>query len=82
VKEFFDENIDKQKQSSDWGKKILSKDQLEYAANDVKYLISIKHILQEMLIREGRLEYALKCFEFIPTIVDLDLLEIEGIFEH
>lgn len=82
VKEFFDENLDKQKQSSDWGRKVLTKEQLEYATNDVKYLISIKHILEEMLIREGRLEYAEKCFSFIPTYVDLDLLEIEGIFEH
>jgi ribonuclease D len=31
IREFFDVNIDKKNQSSDWGKKILSKDQLDYA---------------------------------------------------
>lgn len=82
VKEFFDENMDKQKQSSDWGKKILSKDQLEYATNDVRYLISMKHTLTDMLVREGRLEFAEKCFGFLNTFVELDLMELNNIFEH
>ncbi|WCL48234.1 ribonuclease D [Leptospira sp. GIMC2001] len=82
VKEFFDESMDKGKQSSDWGKKILSKEQLEYAAGDVKYLIALKHILTEMLVREGRLEYADKCYGFLGTLVDMDLLELKDIFEH
>ena len=34
IREFFDVNIDKKNQSSDWGKKILTKEQLEYAAED------------------------------------------------
>lgn len=82
VKEFFDENLDKQKQSSDWGKKILSKEQLEYATNDVRFLISMKHILTEMLIREGRMDFAEKCFDFLNTYVELDLIEMKDIFEH
>ncbi|PJE00801.1 MAG: ribonuclease D [Leptospira sp.] len=82
VKEFFDEMLDKGKQSSDWGKKILTKEQMEYAANDVRYLISLKHILTDMLAREGRLDYAEKCFQFLPTLVELDILEMSEIFEH
>ena len=82
VKEFFDELMDKGKQSSDWGKKILTKEQLEYAANDVRYLIALKHILTDMLDREGRLDYADKCFQFLPTLVELDILEMKDIFEH
>jgi ribonuclease D len=82
VKEFFDESLDKGKQSSDWGKKILSKDQLEYAANDVRFLISIKHILTEMLARENRLELSQSAFQFLPRFVDMDLLELKDIFEH
>lgn len=82
VKEFFDENMDKTKQSSDWGVKVLKKDQITYASHDVKYLVAIKGILTEMLVREGRFELAKKAFETLPLIVDLDLLEVQNLFEH
>jgi ribonuclease D len=82
VKEFFDESMDKGKQSSDWGKKSLTQDQLDYAANDVRYLISLKHTITDMLVRENRLELSEKCFQFLNTFVELDLLEMKDIFEH
>lgn len=82
IREFFEENIDKKNQSSDWGKKILTKDQLEYASGDVRFLISIENILTEMLHRENRIEMATKAFQFLETIVELDLLEIQNLFEH
>jgi ribonuclease D len=82
IREFFDVNIDKKNQSSDWGKKILTKDQLEYAAEDVRYLISLEYQLTEILIREKRLELAEKCFAFLPTQIELDFLELKDILEH
>lgn len=82
IREFFDVNIDKKNQSSDWGKKILTKDQLEYAAEDVRYLISLEHQLTEILIREKRLDLAEKCFAFLPTLIELDYLELRDILEH
>lgn len=82
IREFFDVNIDKKNQSSDWGKKNLSSDQLEYAAEDVRYLISLKQILSEILIRERRLELAEQCFSFLPTLIQLDYLELKEILEH
>ncbi|MCE9501294.1 MAG: ribonuclease D [Leptospira sp.] len=82
IKEFFDVLIDKRNQSSDWGKKILSRNQIEYACEDVRYLISLQQILTEILIRENRYELAKSCFEFLPSIVELDALEIMEIFEH
>jgi ribonuclease D len=82
IREFFDVNIDKKNQSSDWGKKILSKDQLEYAAEDVRFLISLQYQLTEILIREQRLELAEKCFAFVPTLIELDYLELKDILEH
>jgi ribonuclease D len=75
-------NIDKKNQSSDWGKKILSKDQLDYAAEDVRYLISLEFQLTEILIRENRLDLAEKCFAFLPTLIELDYLELRDILEH
>ena len=82
IREFFDVNIDKKNQSSDWGKKILSKDQLDYVAEDVRYLISLEFQLTEILIRENRLDLAEKCFAFLPTLIELDYLELRDILEH
>ena len=75
--------LDKSAQSSDWGNaKNLSDAQLSYAANDVRYLVSIRQKLVEMLKREERLELAEDCFKCLPTIVQLDLLQFQGSFEH
>jgi ribonuclease D len=82
IREFFSENIDKKNQSSDWGKKILVKEQIDYACEDVRYLISLRIILEEMLSREHRLELAQRCFEVISLFNDLDYKELIGIFEH
>ena len=72
-KELLNVEISKKKQSSDWGNVSLSKEQLDYAANDVVYLHDIKAKLNEILLREKRLELAESCFKFLPTRVELDL---------
>ena len=75
--------LDKSAQSSDWGNVgNLSEQQLSYAANDVRYLISMREKLTEMLKREERWELAEKCFQCIPVFVDLDLQHYKDIFEH
>jgi ribonuclease D len=82
IREFYGENMDKKNQSSDWGKKVLSKDQLDYAAEDVRFLVSLEQILTGMLVREKRFELAEECFHFIQTQVKLDILEMKDTFEH
>ena len=42
--ELLNVDISKQQQSSDWGAETLSKEQQEYAASDVLYLLSLIHI--------------------------------------
>lgn len=75
--------LDKTSQSSDWGDAgNLSEAQLRYACNDVRYLLTAQKKLVEMLEREERWELAQQCFNCIPVIVNLDLLEYQGIFEH
>lgn len=75
--------LDKTSQSSDWGNAAnLSDEQLHYAANDVRYLLGARQKLIEMLKREERWELAQQCFEVLPTIVSLDLLQYKDIFEH
>lgn len=75
--------LDKSAQSSDWGNAAnLTPKQLSYAANDVRYLISVRDKLTQMLKREERWEITQKCFSCIPVFVDLDLNQFKDIFEH
>ena len=67
-------DLNKQQQSSDWGADTLTEDQKKYAANDVFHLHKVMNGLNEMLIREGRMDVAQKCFDFIPARSDLDLM--------
>jgi len=73
VKELLDVDLSKQQQSSDWGAENLSEQQLAYAANDVAYLHRLKEALDAMLKREGRMELAQACFDFLPARAELDL---------
>ena len=75
--------LDKQAQSSDWGKVgDLTQKQLIYAANDVRYLLGAKQKLEEMLKREDRWELANKCFQCVPTFSELDRRRFTNIFDH
>ena len=75
--------LDKSAQCSDWGDaENLSDAQLRYAANDVRYLISMRQKLTAKLQREGRWELAQDCFKVLPTLVALDILQYEDIFSH
>jgi ribonuclease D len=66
-------DLSKAQQSSDWGAAALSPAQLDYAASDVLHLHVIKDRLNEILVREGRMELAKACFDFLPTRARLDL---------
>ncbi|MGJ3250330.1 MAG: ribonuclease H-like domain-containing protein [Elainellaceae cyanobacterium] len=83
VQELEHVELDKSAQSSDWGNVAnLSPDQLQYAANDVRHLLSVQLKLTEMLKREGRLDLAQQCFACLPVLATLDLLQYHNIFEH
>lgn len=83
VQELEQIELDKSAQSSDWGNVMaLSETQLAYAANDVRYLISLRQKLTAMLEREERWELAQSCFDCLPTLVDLDLQQFGNVFEH
>lgn len=78
-------DVSKQQQTSDWGSEVLSDAQKEYAASDVLYLHKLKTELELRLQREGRMELAQRCFDFLPTRAELDLLgwdEPNDLFHH
>ena len=83
-KELLNIDISKQQQSSDWGRKNLTEDQLRYAASDVLYLHNIKLKLDEFLVRENRKLLAENIFKFIGTRAYLDLngWNTPDIFDH
>ena len=72
IKEFINIDVSKQFQSSDFGGE-LSPAQLKYCANDVIYLHKIHEGLNNILIRENRVELYSDCLKFLKTRVDLDL---------
>ena len=74
--------LDKEMQTSDWGRENYSDDQIKYAANDVLYLHKIKIELDKILNRENKMDIAKKCFEFLETRSNLDLNGLGDIFEH
>lgn len=73
LQELLGVDVSKQQQSSDWGADTLTKAQLEYAASDVLYLHRLRDVLNERLVREGRMEMAQACFGFLPMRAQLDL---------
>ena len=78
-------DVSKQQQTSDWGAEILTEAQKEYAASDVLYLHALKAELEARLAREGRMDLAQRCFDFLPTRAELDLLgweEANDVFHH
>jgi ribonuclease D len=74
VKELLGIEISKQQQSSDWGAARLTEAQVDYAASDVLYLHRLRQALNAMLEREGRMETAQACFDFLPVRAKLDLM--------
>ena len=70
--------INKEQQQSNWAEAILSAKQLEYAANDVLYLIKIYRKLQEMMNKRTSLKSGItindlnhKAQSILPGLVDL-----------
>jgi ribonuclease D len=73
VEELLGASISKQQQSSDWGGPVISEAQRDYAASDVRYLHALRDELTIRLEREGRMELAQACFDFLPARARLDL---------
>ena len=83
--EYVGVDVSKAQQTSDWGSATLTEAQKDYAASDVLYLHKLKGALEAILIREGRIDLAQRCFDFLPTRAELDLLgwdEPNDLFHH
>ena len=79
VKEILNVELDKTEQTSDWSQKKLTKQQIQYAMNDVLYLSGLKKNLEAK-----RLKAFKSIMNFLDTRVELDLMGWENtdIFAH
>ena len=83
VQELVGIELDKQAQSSDWGRvEDLSEAQLTYACGDVRWLLPARDRLETMLRREERWELAQQCFACVPVFAALDRQRYGSVFEH
>ena len=84
VSELLSADMSKQQQSSDWGGPDITDAQRDYAASDVRFLHRLKDELSKRLEREGRMDIAQACFDFLPTRARLDIAgwEDKDIFSH
>jgi ribonuclease D len=74
--------IDKSQQASDWLAPSLTRDQLEYAVKDVRYLLELWRVLEVGLGKADLIPIYRKCMEFLPTQVQLEVRGIWDIFSH
>lgn len=82
LKEYFDIEIDKSQQLSDWSKSNLTDEQIEYAINDTLYLSKLWDKLYIELEKKDCLETVFKCYEYLPTNSMLQNKGIENIFVY
>ncbi|MDB2371133.1 ribonuclease H-like domain-containing protein [Alphaproteobacteria bacterium] len=84
VKEILNIELDKTEQTSDWSQKKLTKQQIQYAMNDVLYLSDLKKNLESKLLETKRLKTFKSIMNFLETRVELDLMGWENtdIFAH
>ncbi|MBM5816895.1 MAG: ribonuclease D [Cyanobacteria bacterium K_Offshore_surface_m2_239] len=83
VNELVGVELDKQAQSSDWGRvEDLTEAQLTYACGDVRWLLPARDRLEAMLRREERWTLAQECFTCIPVFGALDRQRFGSVFEH
>lgn len=74
VSELFSVDIPKSHTRADWTRRPLSDAVLQYAAEDVEYLLPAKEILSEQLDKQGRLEWANEDSALLlsPELYDID----------
>ena len=84
VKEILNIELDKTEQTSDWSQKKLTKQQIQYAMNDVIYLSDLKNNLEAKLLEAKRLKTFKSIMNFLDTRAELDLMGWENtdIFAH
>ncbi|MEV1002823.1 ribonuclease D [Nonomuraea sp. NPDC050202] len=80
--EYLNIEISKEFQLSNWFAKELSREQINYARNDVQFLLPLLDALQEKLESEGLSALFSACTDFIPARVQLELGRWQDVFTY
>ncbi len=74
VKDLLGVAIEKGDTYSDWARRPLTNEQIEYAADDVRHLVRVHALLSERLTREGRLPWLAEDFARLadPSTYEVD----------
>ena len=65
LERFFDVKLDKKHQRADWSMRPLTRDMLDYAAQDTRYLLQLRDHMAAELERAGRTEWAREEFALL-----------------
>lgn len=80
LRQYLNISISKDQQNSNWVAQQLTDEQISYAAEDAAYLLPLLDELCRRLHEKGLLALAERCFEHIPTRVELELLGYDDVF--
>ena len=69
VEAFFDVKLSKASQKADWGKRPLSNTMLEYAVNDVRYLLPMARTFEHDLKQMGRWDWLVESCDAARSVV-------------
>ncbi len=69
LKHFFNVTIDKRYQRADWGKRPLRPDYLAYAANDTRFLLPLRDLLERQLRENNRWHEASSIFQSMTSSI-------------
>ena len=84
LEKYFGVKLDKKHQRADWSMRPLTRDMLQYAAQDTLYLLELKDHLRAELEKLGRLEWAreefarLEDIQWAPEDASLSFLKLKG----
>jgi ribonuclease D len=65
LERYFEMRLDKKHQRADWSMRPLSRDMLDYAAQDTMHLLGLRDRMREELERAGRWEWAREEFQLL-----------------
>ena len=65
LERFFDVKLDKKHQRADWSMRPLTRDMLDYAAQDTRFLLELKDKMSAELERSGRMAWAREEFALL-----------------
>jgi ribonuclease D len=82
IKHYFGLTLDKSSRQSDWLTWGLTLEQLRYAGDDVKYLPDLLNVLLSELDKKNRRELAIRCFNHLPTQVELEINGFKDIYSY